>query len=385
MQKKLIALAVAGLVSGGAFAQSNVTVYGVADVGVEFANADNDAGRQFRVQSGQSAGSRIGFKGEEALGNGLTAIFQMEMGVALDNGTSTVHSTNGGDATGEGVKSAGNGQNIFQRQAYAGLKSATLGQVTIGRQYTPFYTVKAKTDAFALGLGGTFNNLMAYIPGNADRLNNTIAYVSPNFSGFSFGGAYSTGAENNTKNTDSGVDLSQKAGRAWGLLGQYENGPIYVGVSYHDTYGTAATADLPAGATEQARSKAFLVGGTYDFGVAKAFANYAQGKQTQDGVSGDLTKGRLYNVGVRVPFGVHTVIGSYTAAKDRLDTANKASQWGLGYEYAFSKRTVAYASYARIDNKGDSDLIVNGAISQGLTTAAGKNPDSYMFGVRHAF
>jgi len=402
MQKKLIALAVAGLVSGGAFAQSNVTIYGVADVGVEFANADNDAGRQFRVQSGQSAGSRIGFKGEEALGNGLTALFQFEAGIALDNGTSTVHGDNGGQTAGVGVNGAGNNSAIFQRQAFAGLKSAQFGQVTLGRQYTPFYNVKAKTDAFALGLGGTFNNLMTVVPGNADRLNNTIAYVSPNFSGFTAGVAYSSGNENNV-NTN--ATQSEKAGRAWGLLANYENGPVYVGFAYHDTYGAntyTTTADASGGSatapitttiggisagTDVAHSKAWILGGTYDFGVAKAFATYAQGKATQDGVSGDTAKGRLYNVGVRVPFGAHTVIGSYTKADNKLDSAkdNDAAQWGLGYEYSFSKRTVGYASYARISNDGQAAYSVNGAITQGLTTAAGKNPDSYMFGVRHSF
>lgn len=381
MQKKLIALAVAALASGGAFAQSNVTVYGVADVGVEFANADNDAGRQFRVQSGQSAGSRIGFKGEEALGNGLTALFQFEAGIALDNGTSTVHGDNGGQTAGANVNGVGNGTAIFQRQAYAGLKSATLGQVTIGRQYTPFYNVKAKSDAFGLGLGGTFNNLMGVVPGNADRLNNTIAYTSPKFAGFTAGAAYSTGVENNQ---DTNATTSEKQGRAWGLQGAYENGPLYVGLAFHKTYGNAT---YVAPVTDVAESKAWILGGTYDFGVAKAFATYTQGKATQDGVAGDTAKGRLYNVGVRVPFGAHTIIAAYTKADNRLAGAdqNDAKQWGLGYEYGFSKRTVAYASYARINNDGAAAYSVNGAITQGLTTAAGKNPDSYMFGVRHSF
>ncbi|MEI7432128.1 MAG: porin, partial [Betaproteobacteria bacterium] len=124
MQKKIIALAVAGLVSGVAFAQSNVTVYGIADVGVEVANAGN--GTQFRVQSGQSAGSRIGFKGEEALGNGLKAEFVLEAGVNLDTGAISGHSTNiaqnAGGANIATNQNSGQSQNagstVFSRQAY---------------------------------------------------------------------------------------------------------------------------------------------------------------------------------------------------------------------------------------------------------------------------
>ena len=83
MQKKLIALAVAGLASTGAFAQANVTVYGVADATFDVVRASNvkdgyDLGNTTRVSSNSSY---IGFKGAEALGNGLTAVFQVESGV----------------------------------------------------------------------------------------------------------------------------------------------------------------------------------------------------------------------------------------------------------------------------------------------------------------
>ena len=87
MQKKLIALAVAGLASTGAFAQSNVTVYGVADATFDVVRASNvkdgyDLGNTTRVSTNSSY---VGFKGAEALGNGLTAVFQFESGVGFDN------------------------------------------------------------------------------------------------------------------------------------------------------------------------------------------------------------------------------------------------------------------------------------------------------------
>jgi predicted porin len=100
MQKKLIALAVASLASGAAFAQTNVTIYGIVDAGYVYSWGDpgrvagtrfDNAGANIRgtntfsgVQSGLLAGSRIGFKGEEALGNGLKAIFTLEYALDID-------------------------------------------------------------------------------------------------------------------------------------------------------------------------------------------------------------------------------------------------------------------------------------------------------------
>ena len=81
MQKKLIALAIAGLASSAAFAQTNVTVYGLVDMGVINVKADGRSSG-WKIDNGLSAGSRLGFKGEEALGNGLKAVFTLETGAA---------------------------------------------------------------------------------------------------------------------------------------------------------------------------------------------------------------------------------------------------------------------------------------------------------------
>ena len=86
MQKKLIALAVAGLASGAAFAQTNVTMYGVADAGYVYSSGDaargplgiNTGSNEFSgIISGILSGSRLGFRGEEALGNGRKAVFRL--------------------------------------------------------------------------------------------------------------------------------------------------------------------------------------------------------------------------------------------------------------------------------------------------------------------
>ncbi|MBK8118055.1 MAG: porin [Sulfuritalea sp.] len=86
MQKKVIALAVAGLVSGSAFAQSNVTIYGLVDVGVTYVTADGK-NSGWAIDNGLLSGSRLGFKGQEDLGNGLKAIFTLEYMLQPDANT----------------------------------------------------------------------------------------------------------------------------------------------------------------------------------------------------------------------------------------------------------------------------------------------------------
>ena len=87
MQKKLIALAVAGLASTAAFAQSNVTVYGVMDATYDYVGASQStAATKVKNDSRVSANSSyLGFKGAEDLGNGLKAVFQIEGNLFNDN------------------------------------------------------------------------------------------------------------------------------------------------------------------------------------------------------------------------------------------------------------------------------------------------------------
>lgn len=403
MQKKFIALAVAALASGAAFAQSNVTVYGVADAGFEYGDYGN--GSKFRVQSGQSAGSRIGFKGEEALGNGLTALFTLEMGISLDNGQLTSHTTNtaassaGGSASvlaNNGGTNVVNSNPVFQRQAFVGLKSATMGQVTFGRQYTPAFYVKAQTDTFGLGMGGTANNAWAKLGAfTADRLENEVQYMTPSFGGFTAALGYSSGTEAyntgvaTTAATNNYItDNSKKVGQTWGALGQYANGPVYVGLAYHDITGAVDALD-----GNNAKTKGWILGGSYDFKVVKAFLGYARSKTdgTISGVTGD---GDVWNIGVKAPFGAHSVGLQYSNFNDKLTADADFAVWGVGYEYAMSKRTSLYAGYAKGINKNNGVSTLNTATNTGMAITSsqavngsglGFDPSVWNFGMRHSF
>src|SRR5881392_4297802 len=142
MKKSLLVLAVAAAIGNLAHAQTNVTIYGLIDAGI-VGESGGKAGNVTKVGSGTSGASRIGFRGTEELGNGLSAVFVLESGVKVDTGE---------------VDAAGT---LFNRQAFVGLKSKEWGTVTLGRQYTPWYTtITQVADPFAAGYAGSAKNLL---------------------------------------------------------------------------------------------------------------------------------------------------------------------------------------------------------------------------------
>ncbi len=405
MQKKIIALAIAGLVAAPAFAQStNVTMYGLVDAGMEIGNSG--FGTKSRVQSGQSAGSRLGFKADEDLGNGLKAFFVLEAGFALDNGQATQHSSVQG---GTGPMAAGlntgassgapqtTGSYVFQRQALVGLKG-NFGQLSLGRQYTPAFLQSAAIDPFAAGLGGQMPAALAALPAYSQRYDNSVLYVSPNFSGFAGSLMYSTGFENNVNGTSiTGATLTtEKAGRAWTLAGQYANGPAFAGLSYQEAYGQSVNVFVaPPVPTDVAKAKSFLVDGSWDFNVVKVSALYATGHTDTPGV-GRTTDERRWALGLSAPLGhAAKVQFTYGHRDDRTGADRDAKFWSLGSEYAMSKRTALYVAYTKLTNDdrttggGSSNgagFNINSALNTGLQLSdSNYDPYALQFGMRHAF
>ncbi|MGT2490249.1 porin [Cupriavidus basilensis] len=140
MKKALLATtaAAAAAASGAAFAQtaSGVTLYGIADVGIEVINhmpaAGSAGGTVTRMNSGNLSGSRWGLRGTEDLGGGLKGIFVLESGFDIDSGTS------------------GQGNRLFGRQSYVGLQG-NFGAVTLGRQQNSLYDLFGAYDPMAVG------------------------------------------------------------------------------------------------------------------------------------------------------------------------------------------------------------------------------------------
>lgn len=342
MQKKLIALAVAGLVAAPAMAQSNVTIYGLVDVGVSHRsnNIDPRVGSKFSVDSGIQSGNRLGFRGTEDLGNGLKAGFVLESGFGVEE-----PGFRNGPANGP-----------FNRQAFVTL-SGGFGTLAVGRVNTPQSNLLSAVDPFGSGTVGEMNNIYQ----TDGRVDNTIAYISPDFSGLTVTAAY--------VNNRSGAETPNTYIRVYALSPVYKNGPVLVGLNYHkiDPQTTGATS-----------LNVWDLAGSYDFGVAKVAAAY--GKREVNPTN-DRTSWML---GVTVPVsGMGRVLASYNYGKtDVKGTSNdpKSTQWALGYEHDLSKRTNLYVAYADISNKKGATASVGDASNGGAGYQSGFN-----VGIRHKF
>jgi len=407
MQKKLIAVAIAGLASTAAFAQSNVTVYGVADGTFDVIRAssskagasavgDANTGNFTRVSSNSSY---LGFKGAEALGNGLTAVFQFEGGVRTDGGSTGFNfdrDTFVGVGSGFGTvvlgqltgptRALGNALDVNVGATGIGDNQALLGKLgnylvaTTANDGTP-------TLGAACGKSGTCASLFD------TRWKNTIAYVSPSFYGASFTGAYVTN-ENRTANnaaaklSTSGYDIGLK----------YVNGPILAGLTYNAvSVGNNGVAALGA-TTNHTEVSDLRAGASYDFGIASIrgifdktkASNFSNGTIGGQGTSADQTVyglGGTFNV---TPAG--KVIGQFYKAQSLKLNGTTQAQTGaklyeLGYEQSLSKRTVLKAVYAGIKNDDNAkyDFGVNASGAANGTGAAGYTVSGFQVGLRHNF
>ena len=193
MQKKVIALAVAALASGAAMAQSNITVYGIADVvGTSF-NTNNAVAGSMKNQRGfddGAVGSRIGFKGLEDLGGGLKAEFNYELGIAPTNNINQVGTT---AATGATLN------NFSTRTSWVGLTSNDFGQIAMGRFHALGWVFQANSRPW----GGidpirTMTNVQGISSNTSDRISNAIQYTTPTYAGFKVTGQYTADARANT-------------------------------------------------------------------------------------------------------------------------------------------------------------------------------------------
>lgn len=383
MQKKVIALAVAGLVSGAAFAQSNVTIYGVADAGYVYGSGDragaaNKDANFSGVQSGLLAGSRIGFKGEEGLGNGLKTVFLMEYGVEFD--------TNGG------VGNTTSGLNT--RQGYVGLNHNKLGTVALGRQYAPAFGASGRNDAFmsSTGIGSLArltlvgNNTISGT--NGARWDNAVTYTSPKWSGFTVSAITSFG-ENAQQTTTNGDGTSRGNNHKHGVGLNYANGPLNLDAVYQTRQGATALAvagptsfsTIPGWRSTQDSINEWYLGGSYDFKVVKLFASY-QDQNDNNGTSSTEASNKLWQVSAAIPvFGNGSVRVGYSKLSWDRNSAGDTTAWNLMYMHSLSKRTTLYTGYTRFDN--DNNALA--AASNSGVGAVGEKNGTFAAGINHSF
>ncbi|HEY8605654.1 MAG TPA: porin [Noviherbaspirillum sp.] len=328
MIRTILGAALLSSLCAGAHAQSNVTIYGIVDIGIAREDNGNAAGSVWRLDSGIQSGSRIGFRGTEDLGGGLSANFVLENGFSADNGN------------------LGNGGRLFGRRATVGLAGG-FGAVNLGRQFNPLYKVIDEYDPFGTGLAGDAARLFSTY---GSRMDNSINYALPSMGGFSGEVAYGFGE----------VPGETSAARQLGLSAGYAAGPFGVAFAYHNQKNAAGTDD----------AKTTLVAGSYDLGMAKLHAMYAVNK----GLGALDTRDAL--IGATVPLGAGKLLVDYIRKSDKAVGSADADQFAIGYIHPLSKRTNLYASYSHTSN--DAGAAYNVA-------AAGRSDKLMNVGIRHRF
>lgn len=329
MKKPLLLLASLSAAAGAASAQTSLTIYGIVDAGLVYERGGM-AGNVPKLTSGVQSGSRLGFKGREELGSGLTAKFVLESGFGIDNGM------------------LGQGGLLFGRQAYAGL-GGRWGDVAFGRQYSPHYLLLDEIDPFGTGLAGNATNLMSTVT----RMNNTIKFSTPAWSDLTGEIAYGFGE----------VPGSSAANRQIGASVGFLRGPLVLKLAHHRT----------EDAVGSDRARSTLLAGRFDFG--RAIASLGVGLNRGSGT----TDTRDYMLGVTVPVGAGALLASYIRKDDRSVINADASQWALGYSHSLSRRTNVYTSFARISNDPGA------AYTVGNASEPGSGDKAFNVGIRHKF
>lgn len=367
MKKTLIALATLAA-TGAVMAQSSVTIYGVIDQAFTRTSNSNGGGSNTGLTSRGNVTNRLGFRGTEDLGGGLSAKFQIETNLSADAPTATT---------------------LGDRGAWVSLASATMGEVRLGRDYnnafwnpilftawgtngvgaTVFHASRAAYFGAGTGLGtgaGFAGTTHATDPYSWN--NNSISYILPG----NLGGVYGNIQHAFDEQSAAGNSLGQSTNLRVG----YKAGALDVALGWGKVDGQAAVEDV----------KSLNIGGSYDFGVVKVLAVWNE-DQLDDATTGaSVSKLKGYEIGAVMPLGSGKLRASYGTVKvDDLNAATadrKASKFAIGYVYPLSKRTSVYTTYARLSNKNGAAL----RLSPAGTAGAGNFTSSGLdIGISHTF
>jgi predicted porin len=363
MKKSLIALAVLAT-AGVASAQSSVTLFGIVDARLAVGNGSG-VGSSDKTQLTNSGynSSRLGFRGTEDLGGGMSASFWLEAGVHNDNGMGQATSTNNqatGTLTG-GAQAARPGDIglTFNRRSIVSLAGGW-GEVRLGRDYSPQFWNLTVFDPFGTNGVGTTQTLNSSRGGAVNvRASNSMGYFLPrNLGGFYGQIQYYLGENNQTG------AATEDDGKGAGLRLGYAAGPVNVALAFSST--NYATGDI----------KTTNIGGQWDFGVAKLMAHY-----NRDRVSAPANVTQTgYLIGGLIPMGAGEIRLAYSRSKDNTAASARTNKYAIGYVHNLSKRTALYTTFARTSNSGGAAAALNGAV-----TAANDKSTGYDFGIRHSF
>ncbi|WP_168794952.1 porin [Paraburkholderia aromaticivorans] len=381
MKKTLMVAALTGVCATAAHAQSSVTLYGLIDAGITYTN--NQHGHSnWQETSGSVNGSRWGLRGSEDLGGGLKAIFTLENGFGINDGT---------------LKQGGR---EFGRQAFVGLTSDQFGAVTLGRQYDSMVDYVGPLALTGTQYGGTqfahpFDNDNL---NNSFRVNNSVKYQSANYGGFKFGALY--GFSNQADGFANNRAYSAGASYNWGGLNV---AAAYLQLNSNGATGAAAAFNSGGAVSSDntffaGRQQTWGAGANYAFGPATVGLVYSQtnlsslagigaGASGQSaGIAFGNNSAHFQNFEANARYALTpavSIAGSYTYTRASLaGTRPHWNQFNLQTAYALSKRTDVYlqGEYQQVNENAVVDADINGL------AASGNNKQvAVTAGLRHRF
>lgn len=356
-KKQIVVALTAAIFAAPAFADNaNVTIYGTADLSFDYIGTGNNAAGAAGVNKTNVSSnvSKLGFKGAEDLGDGLSAIWQIEQQINMDN----------------------TGGTFGTRNTFAGLKSEGAGTVLLGRHDTPYKLATRKLDVFGDSIADN-RALLGGVSGKSanaafdGRQPDVLAYISPSLSGFTGAVAY--------VNLNEGATAAATAkASALSVAGMYDAAPFYGSLGYEEH----KLDTVAAGAKESAWKLG--MGYTLDaFTVGLAY------EKTNDNLAAGVNQfgHNAYYLAGAYKFGNDAVKLAYGKAGQLGTTLNSsANQFSLGYDHGLSKRTKLYAIYSRISNQSG----IGYAFSQSTAGATsvngnGASPSVISLGLKHTF
>jgi predicted porin len=350
--KKLALAAPLLLIAQGAAAQTSLTLFGTVDLALT--HARGSVASQTSLTSGNYTTSRLGFRGAEDLGGGMSAGFWIEGTVLADSGAGAVTNTNNQTSgLGTGLSAL-----TWNRRSTVSL-TGPWGEVRLGRDLMPHYINIAIYDPFAhIGIG-----LAQVLPSTVGgptwvRASNSIQYLSaPNPSGISGSVAVFLG-----ENARTGAATDRDGDGYSARLG-YAAGPLQASAGHMRTRNASGNV------------MNYSLGASYEFAVARVMA-----VALRDNVEGAPADGRGWEVGAIVPMQAHEFKLAYSSYRTNAASQPKTNKLAAGYAYNLSKRTALYLIVARVDNSGGASQTLVGSV-------AGPNGKSTGFnlGVRHNF
>lgn len=374
MQKKLLPLAIAGVLAAPSAvladvtAASGVNIYGQLHASWDFVDMDK-ASDSSDDNTAVFRNSRVGFKGSENLSGDLKANWQVETKVDTDD-----------DA-------------MELRNSYVGLSGKQWGEIRLGKHDTPYKMATGKLDIFTDTIAD-YNNVIGAVSGYNDantnnaydagealygvrfdqRPSQTVIYFTPDFNGLQA----AIGRQSYSRDEAAGVDESD----AWSLMGKYEQGGLLASVAYETHSGEFSTSNTD-------EMDAWKVGLGYTLGDSKIGFVY---EAIESDASNSAQSRDAFHLNFSQAFGPSVLKLAYSKAEES-DAANAndgADIWTIGLDHKVSKHTTLYALYASLDNDEGGNYNLYSGSNAGeyyneATGGIGEDADGFSVGIIHKF